>query len=654
MSSTAGPALGPVHAPSLRDRERAEARARRNPWVWVREILAIIVVALLISSLLRAFIVQVFWIPSPSMRNTLVQDDRISVSRIDALRSNVHRGDVVVFDDTLGWLGSSEATSPSVLRKIGEFTGFVPGGGEQTLVKRVIGVGGDHVTCASATGKVSVNGVEQSCSTASCLITGLEPDHSYSIQVVATNKYGDSEATTVPYLHNATAKTPAAPVLTAGAGTVTAVWSPVDDPTGVGMTYDVRLSDGQVLRGLTGLQAEFTVAPGRGYTAQVRAVPNQGGPSDWSSSSNPVSPYGEPGAPGTPVITPNGGAVGVSWQAANGNGSPVTYTLHYTNGNASDSKSVGGATSTTISLSSGTWTFWVEADNGYGTRTSAQASYTFKSTPLPPSIPIVKATGNSGELSVNASPRAGNGWSVGDLSVEYSVDQVNWTGSSTIRGLADGRAYTVYARANGGGQYSEVVASSPVAPYGPPSAPSVSCSLDGTDKVTCTWSPGPTGDQPTRYKYKIKSEGDDSEDFEKGKISPGETFSTGIEPGETVTGCVRAKNDSGKSDWSCSSVTAPEMPDEGTLPVGAQKQFAVDYTQTCRPFGPWGTCYQMVFDITGNPNSTMSCGYYYRSGWDWSVYWYEEKVALDRNGYARHTFPGRTPNWNETVTCTQQ
>ena len=502
--------------------------------------------------------------------------------------------------------------------------------------------------------KVSVNGVEQSCSTASCLITGLEPDHSYSIQVVATNKYGDSEATTVPYLHNATAKTPAAPVLTAGAGTVTAVWSPVDDPTGVGMTYDVRLSDGQVLRGLTGLQAEFTVAPGRGYTAQVRAVPNQGGPSDWSSSSNPVSPYGEPGAPGTPVITPNGGAVGVSWQAANGNGSPVTYTLHYTNGNASDSKSVGGATSTTISLSSGTWTFWVEADNGYGTRTSAQASYTFKSTPLPPSIPIVKATGNSGELSVNASPRAGNGWSVGDLSVEYSVDQVNWTGSSTIRGLADGRAYTVYARANGGGQYSEVVASSPVAPYGPPSAPSVSCSLDGTDKVTCTWSPGPTGDQPTRYKYKIKSEGDDSEDFEKGKISPGETFSTGIEPGETVTGCVRAKNDSGKSDWSCSSVTAPEMPDEGTLPVSAQKQFAVDYTQTCRPFGPWGACYQMVFDITGNPNSTMSCGYYYRSGWDWSVYWYEEKVALDRNGYARHTFPGRTPNWNETVTCTQQ
>ena len=109
MLSTASPEHGPAHAPSLRDRERAEARARRNPLVWLREIIVIIVVALLISSLLRAFIIQVFWIPSPSMRNTLVEDDRIAVSRIDALRSNIHRGDVVVFDDTLGWLGPREA-----------------------------------------------------------------------------------------------------------------------------------------------------------------------------------------------------------------------------------------------------------------------------------------------------------------------------------------------------------------------------------------------------------------------------------------------------------------------------------------------------------------------------------------------------------------
>lgn len=160
MTATASTPLGPMHAPSLRDRERAEARARRNPWLWLREIPLIIIIALLISSLLRAFIVQVFWIPSPSMRNTLIEDDRIAVSRIDALRANIHRGDVVVFDDSLGWLGATQQGSSSVMRRLGEFTGFVPGGGEQTLVKRVIGVGGDRVSCLSSSGRVSVNGVE--------------------------------------------------------------------------------------------------------------------------------------------------------------------------------------------------------------------------------------------------------------------------------------------------------------------------------------------------------------------------------------------------------------------------------------------------------------------------------------------------------------
>ena len=45
------------------------------------------------------------------------------------------------------------------MRKAAEFTGLLPAGGEQTLVKRVIGLGGDHVTCCTADGKLQVNGV---------------------------------------------------------------------------------------------------------------------------------------------------------------------------------------------------------------------------------------------------------------------------------------------------------------------------------------------------------------------------------------------------------------------------------------------------------------------------------------------------------------
>ena len=507
--------------------------------------------------------------------------------------------------------------------------------------------------------KVSVNGSEQTCTTSNCLIGNLTPGQTYNIQVVATNKYGDSEAATVPYQHNATAKTPAAPVLAAGAGKVTASWTEVEDPFGGATTYDVRLSDGTMLTGVAGASTSFDVTPGRAYTAQVRARSSQGTVSEWSSSSNPVTPYGEPGAPGTPVITPNGNTVTVSWQAANGNGSPVNYTLHYSNGNDSDSKSVGGATSTTVTISRGTWTFWVEADNGHGSKTSPQANYSYKPAPLTPSTPAVKATGNSGELSVNASPRAGNGWSVGELTVEYSVDQVNWTSSSTIRGLTDGRAYTVYARTNGGGQYSDVVASSPVAPYGPPSAPSVSCELTGKKqkKVSCSWTPGGNNGAGTSYEQTDNGGGTVEE------IEVGDTYEGKLKRGESLTWCVRARTNAGTSEWGCDTVTRPpkqsdddddDDDDKQRVAVGTEQQFYVDHTQRCRPFGPWGTCYQMVFDLSGNPNSTLSCGYWYWDTWNWQPAWNEEEITLDKNGYARHKFPHRTPNWNQTVTCTQQ
>ena len=507
--------------------------------------------------------------------------------------------------------------------------------------------------------KVSVNGSEQTCTTSNCLIGNLTPGQTYNIQVVATNKYGDSEAATVPYQHNATAKTPAAPVLAAGAGKVTASWTEVEDPFGGATTYDVRLSDGTMLTGVAGASTSFDVTPGRAYTAQVRARSSQGTVSEWSSSSNPVTPYGEPGAPGTPVITPNGNTVTVSWQAANGNGSPVNYTLHYSNGNDSDSKSVGGATSTTVTISRGTWTFWVEADNGHGSKTSPQASYSYKPAPLTPSTPAVKATGNSGELSVNASPRAGNGWSVGELTVEYSVDQVNWTSSSTIRGLTDGRAYTVYARTNGGGQYSDVVASSPVAPYGPPSAPSVNCELTGKKqkKVSCSWTPGGNNGAGTSYEQTDDGGGTVEE------IEVGDTYEGKLKRGESLTWCVRARTNAGTSEWGCDTVTRPpkqsdddddDDDDKQRVAVGTEQQFYVDHTQRCRPFGPWGTCYQMVFDLSGNPNSTLSCGYWYWDTWNWQPAWNEEEITLDKNGYARHKFPHRTPNWNQTVTCTQQ
>ncbi len=128
-----------------------------GPLAFLRELGLVLVTSLLISTLLRAFVVQVFWIPSPSMNDTLMVDDKIAVSRIDGLRGTIERGDVVVFHDALGWI-SNPTQSRTLLQTVGEFIGIIPSGGEQTLVKRVIGVGGDHVSCGED-GVVRVNGV---------------------------------------------------------------------------------------------------------------------------------------------------------------------------------------------------------------------------------------------------------------------------------------------------------------------------------------------------------------------------------------------------------------------------------------------------------------------------------------------------------------
>lgn len=147
----------PMHTPSrrqIRDKERAD---RRNPLVWLREIAVTLSIAVVVSTLLRLFVVQVFWIPSSSMHPTLQVNDRISVSRVAAWTGSVERGDIVVFVDKLGWL--SQADSSGFWRALGEFTGLLPADGSQILVKRVIGVAGDRVACEGDGAPVTVNGV---------------------------------------------------------------------------------------------------------------------------------------------------------------------------------------------------------------------------------------------------------------------------------------------------------------------------------------------------------------------------------------------------------------------------------------------------------------------------------------------------------------
>jgi signal peptidase I len=135
---------------------RHAARRRRPLW---QELLTVVVVAVMVAALVKAFLFQAFYIPSDSMEPGLVKDDRILVEKVSyAFGDSPERGDVVVFEDPGDWLPPEEETASSgVAARLMARVGLYPSGGH--LVKRVIGVAGDRIHCCDDQGRIEVNGV---------------------------------------------------------------------------------------------------------------------------------------------------------------------------------------------------------------------------------------------------------------------------------------------------------------------------------------------------------------------------------------------------------------------------------------------------------------------------------------------------------------
>ncbi|WP_326618244.1 signal peptidase I [Streptomyces decoyicus] len=110
--------------------------------------------------LLSAWVAQPFLIPSSSMENTLRIGDRVLVNKL-AYRfgSEPERGDVVVFDGTGSFVHREQGENPvtGLLRGAGAALGLARPA-ETDYVKRVIGIGGDRVTCCDKRGRIEVNG----------------------------------------------------------------------------------------------------------------------------------------------------------------------------------------------------------------------------------------------------------------------------------------------------------------------------------------------------------------------------------------------------------------------------------------------------------------------------------------------------------------
>jgi signal peptidase I len=149
-------------APASR-REASSGRGRRGWIVFLRDVIVIILVAVLVSFLVKTFLVRSFYIPSGSMENTLQINDRILVDEITPRFGGYERGDVVVFRDPGGWLPPSPPDTRPFLLQAGDWllslVGLSAPDSDDHLIKRVIGLPGDHVVCCNAIGQISVNGV---------------------------------------------------------------------------------------------------------------------------------------------------------------------------------------------------------------------------------------------------------------------------------------------------------------------------------------------------------------------------------------------------------------------------------------------------------------------------------------------------------------
>jgi len=125
-----------------------------GPAQWSIEIAVWVVAALILSTLIRLFVVQLFVVPSGSMENTLLTGDRIASLKY----AQFQRGDIVVFSDPGGWLAGEPAPQISSVHRFFEKIGLLASTDQQYLVKRVIGLPGDRVQCCS-NGHLTVNGV---------------------------------------------------------------------------------------------------------------------------------------------------------------------------------------------------------------------------------------------------------------------------------------------------------------------------------------------------------------------------------------------------------------------------------------------------------------------------------------------------------------
>lgn len=114
--------------------EQPTTKRRGSFW---RELPILLGVAILVAVLVRAFVLQTFYIPSPSMEHTLNVLDRVLVNKLVYDFRDPHRGEIIVFKAPEDWQSGAEG---------------------EDFIKRIIGTPGDTVECCDAQERLMING----------------------------------------------------------------------------------------------------------------------------------------------------------------------------------------------------------------------------------------------------------------------------------------------------------------------------------------------------------------------------------------------------------------------------------------------------------------------------------------------------------------
>lgn len=132
-----------------------------SPGLFLRDMLVVAALAIVVSMLVKSYLVRPYFIPSASMSETLLVDDHVLVNVLPVDWVGLDRGDVIVFRDPGGWLNVPPEPAKPPLRSIVdgalEAVALKPEDSSDALIKRIIGLPGDHVVCCNAYGQITIN-----------------------------------------------------------------------------------------------------------------------------------------------------------------------------------------------------------------------------------------------------------------------------------------------------------------------------------------------------------------------------------------------------------------------------------------------------------------------------------------------------------------